>query len=572
MSQSWPVMADHDCQWPWKGLTGYSEILWITYRSLILKAINWTKPEKVWIICDTCPAGIGGLISQGDDWKTTQPAAFLSKKFTTAQCNYFTYEHKTLGVLECLLKWQDDLIGHHFHMVTDHKSLEFFQKKDHVNPHQMWWQQFFTWFSFNIMWVEGELNKVVDCLSWYHLYDGTPDEELAYSDLVTTDFCLDHNREDLPTNWFEEAKKLSTLGTKWAKETCLASMRFASIWKVTNTIKDCDIEALELRWSLRLLTKLMTTARSESNTPEKSLKSGKVRKPTTNKTLGEPTMNSPVMGTWKPMILGDHLPPDKPLCLKVESNKEFIEKVCDSYKKHMMFSKVLENISHHTMFELGNSGLLMLKNNDRNHTVYIPDIILGEKRLVETIINHAHRVVGHLGSYIMYDYIQKYYWWPTMHIDVSVFTKSCAHCQSSKSSKLWPARLLHTLPIPSRPWESIAMDFIRLFPEYNRFNYLWVVIDRLTSMVHLVPLQTTIKFIELTQSFIDNIVQLHGLPNSIVSDWDSKFTSKFWSEVQRLLGTHLKLSTLFHPQTDRLSERTIQTISQILPGHIVVIL
>ena len=108
------------------------------------------------------------------------------------------------------------------------------------------------------------------------------------------------------------------------------------------------------------------------------------------------------------------------------------------------------------------------------------------------------------------------------------------------------------------------MDFVGPFPESSGYDYLWVVICCLTSMVHLVPIRTTTTASELAQLYIQEIVRLHGLADSIVSDRDSKFTSRFWRETHRLLGTKLLMSTSFHPQMDGASERTIRSIAQIL--------
>jgi hypothetical protein len=108
------------------------------------------------------------------------------------------------------------------------------------------------------------------------------------------------------------------------------------------------------------------------------------------------------------------------------------------------------------------------------------------------------------------------------------------------------------------------MDFVGPFPESGGYDYLWVVICRLTSMIHLMPIRTTITASELAWIYIREIVCLHGLMENIISDQDSKFMSKFWHETHKLLGTKLLMSTSFHPQTDSASERTIHSIAQIL--------
>ncbi len=108
------------------------------------------------------------------------------------------------------------------------------------------------------------------------------------------------------------------------------------------------------------------------------------------------------------------------------------------------------------------------------------------------------------------------------------------------------------------------MDFVGPFPESDNYDYLWVVICRLMLMVHLVPIRTTKKASDLTWLYVHKIVCLHGLPETIVSDHDSKFTSRFWCDTHKLLGTKLLMSTSFHPQTDGASERAIHSVAQIL--------
>lgn len=107
------------------------------------------------------------------------------------------------------------------------------------------------------------------------------------------------------------------------------------------------------------------------------------------------------------------------------------------------------------------------------------------------------------------------------------------------------------------------MDFIGPFPESKGFDYLWVIICRMTSMVHLIPVKTTMKASELSWIYQREIVRLHGLPSSIVSDRDSKFTSKWWKELHKILGAKLLMSTSFHPQTDGQTERANRNVGQI---------
>jgi len=144
--------------------------------------------------------------------------------------------------------------------------------------------------------------------------------------------------------------------------------------------------------------------------------------------------------------------------------------------------------------------------------------------------------------------------------DIEKFCLSCKTCQMSKSSNQLKPGLLHSLPIPSHPWQSIGMDFVGPIPVCQGYDYLWVIICRLTNQSHLIPITVRTKTNELTWYYIHDIVCLHGMPESIISDRDSKFTA----ELHRALGTKLLVSTPFHLQTDGHSERVICSIGQIL--------
>lgn len=109
------------------------------------------------------------------------------------------------------------------------------------------------------------------------------------------------------------------------------------------------------------------------------------------------------------------------------------------------------------------------------------------------------------------------------------------------------------------------MDFVSGLPKTSASqDSIWVIVDRLTKSAHFIPIKTTHTVYKLAELYIKEIVRLHGVPNSIVSDRDTRFTSKFWKSLQENLGTRLKFSTAFHPQTDVQSERTIQVLEDML--------
>ena len=99
-----------------------------------------------------------------------------------------------------------------------------------------------------------------------------------------------------------------------------------------------------------------------------------------------------------------------------------------------------------------------------------------------------------------------------------------------------PARLLHPLPIPCKPWSNISMDFVEGLPRSRRMDVGFVVVDRLTTYVHFIALSHPYSASKVAVLFVQHVFKLHGMPNSIASDRDSAFTSIFWFELMRLQG------------------------------------
>ncbi|KAL4037954.1 hypothetical protein IC575_001557 [Cucumis melo] len=157
----------------------------------------------------------------------------------------------------------------------------------------------------------------------------------------------------------------------------------------------------------------------------------------------------------------------------------------------------------------------------------------------------------HPGSTKMYQDLKRVYWWRNMKREVAEFVSKCLVCQQVKAPRQKPAGLLQPLSIPEWKWENVSMDFITGLPRTLRgFTVIWVVVDRLTKSAHFVPGKSTYTASKWAQLYMSEIVRLHGVPVSIVSDRDARFTSKFWKGLQTAMGTRLDFSTAFHPQID----------------------
>ena len=127
----------------------------------------------------------------------------------------------------------------------------------------------------------------------------------------------------------------------------------------------------------------------------------------------------------------------------------------------------------------------------------------------------------------------------------------CLICQKIKSERRKEAGLTQPLDIPDWKWDSISIDFVVGLPRPRRGNdSIWVIFDRLTKSSRFIAVKTTWLVKQLAKIYVREIVKLHGVPRTIISDRDSKFLSHFWKELQEAFRTKLSLSTAFHPATD----------------------
>ena len=139
----------------------------------------------------------------------------------------------------------------------------------------------------------------------------------------------------------------------------------------------------------------------------------------------------------------------------------------------------------------------------------------------------------------------KNYYWPNLRDDVEQYVNSCMTCQQNKIQFHKEAGSLRPLPIPTKCWESVSMDFMTHLLESKGFDSIMVVVDRVSKMTHFVSTRDTSTAQEVGRLYFDKVVKHHRMQKSIISDRDPKFTSRFWRALWKKLGTELKMSTTF---------------------------
>ena len=142
------------------------------------------------------------------------------------------------------------------------------------------------------------------------------------------------------------------------------------------------------------------------------------------------------------------------------------------------------------------------------------------------------------------------YYWPRLRYEVELFVSTCLICQQDKIENKEPGGLLEPLPTPDHPWESVSMDFIYSLLNSDGFGSIFVVIDRYSKYGTLMVAPKDCTAEEAAKLFFKNVVKYWGLPRTIISDRDPRFTGRFWTELFKLMGSSLHFSSSFHPQTD----------------------
>lgn len=247
---------------------------------------------------------------------------------------------------------------------------------------------------------------------------------------------------------------------------------------------------------------------------------------------------------------------------RVQVSTELLQKVKDAYAHDEKCSDILTNPrQYHNHFTV-RDGLIHC-----NQQLYIP----ADNDIKSQLLREAHDTPtsGHVGVAKVVDLLTRTYYWPKLREDVKEYVSSCLACQSNKARNEPLAGLAQSIPHPARRWDQVSMDLITQLPRTREGNdAIVVVVDKYSKMLHCIPTTTTVTAPQLAKLFFNEVVRHHGLPSSIISDRDPRFTSSFWQQLWKQLGTRLAMSTAYHPQTDGQTERANRTIEEMLRAYV----
>jgi transposase InsO family protein len=206
------------------------------------------------------------------------------------------------------------------------------------------------------------------------------------------------------------------------------------------------------------------------------------------------------------------------------------------------------------------NGLLL-----RNGRLVVPTDSTDEA-LIADLIREAHDQISsaHPGQSKTARILAQRYYWPGLNTSVAQYIRNCHPCRRSHVPRDRTPGLLHPLPVPTRPWQHVTMDFKSFPKDKHGYDAAYVVIDRLSKQSISIPCYKTTTAKDMAQLYVSYVYRYRGAPQTIVSDRGPQFISEFWNEFCRILGIQLKLSTAFHPQTDGQTEVMNQYLDQRL--------
>jgi hypothetical protein len=197
---------------------------------------------------------------------------------------------------------------------------------------------------------------------------------------------------------------------------------------------------------------------------------------------------------------------------------------------------------------------------------YVPNDRTLQQQLLHAV--HDSPTGGHMGLSKTWARLSSTCWWPGMRAMIEDYVRGCQTCAATKPELRKPAGLLHPLPIPEKPWQVISIDFVGPLPRTpDHFDMILVVVDKFSKMAHFIATTSHATAKHTAKLLLEHVIRLHGVPEAIISDRGTQFTAKLFRKVWDQLGTDLRLSTAYHPQSDGQTERVNRELEQQLRWH-----
>ena len=565
-SQNGRKIGNFSREWGERQQRAFLELLGTFQKAPLLRHYDPKLPVR--LEADASDVALGGILSQlQKDTNKWHPIAFFSKQFKGAEVHYATPDKELMAIVECFKHWRHYIEGspHTIEVWSDHQNLQGFMRQPKINGRQARWLVYLTPYDFIIKHRPGLLNPA-DGPSRRPDYQAQIEPSRVQKDILASKLV-----ESDP-----KLSKTARLNSTKLYNTVIAQEELSVTQKdLCNTVK-CQLceavgpefinlpeaeratqrvnalrspsEGLEGQWALSTVKEAVGPY---SRTPIATVQvicamlqaedgeaghllelvrlQAVTRKEAKEATKGESPLVDETAEGLLDLILQSQ--GTDPLCIRLQ--------------------KELSTSSGRKGYSIGRKGLLYYK-----ERVVVPS----QKSLIQELLYlyHDDQFAGHWGIDKTKELLERKFYWPSLATDVREYVLSCQTCQNIAIPRHKPYGKLQPLPIPEGPWKEVSLDFItQLPPSYigtKEYDAILVVVDRYTKMAKFIPTTTDISAPEFAALFHENIELQYGSPRGIVSDRDTRITSKFWAEVCIYSLIKRRMSTAFHPQTDGQTE------------------
>ncbi len=444
---------------------------------------------------------------------------YWSRVLKSAERNYSPTEREALALKEALIKFQPYIEGEKILAITDHAALTWSRTFQNVNRRLLTWGTVFSAYpNLRVVHRAGRVHSNVDPIS--RLRRRIPFQNGPVSDgIASVDLRKPETYQDPMKNMYKELgdrfeEKLLSVGTRFvAHEECRAS----------DFAKDMGTIPFQLE-------------------------------------------NQAFVGELPFQSAQTHT-------LLVGISEDEVKEWREAYQEDVHYRSVLDSFKKSTahiapeypQYFYSDNGLIYFEDSNGNNRLCVPKSLRVQ---VMSMIHNTLTESAHSGYHKSYNRLATTHYWPGMSRDLQKYVSTCDICQKSKPRRHGPVGLLQPIPIPTRPFEVVSMDFIPELPESSGYNNILVIVDKLTKYAIFVPCSTTINEENTARLFFEHIIAKFGIPAQIITDRDPRWRNTFWKEVCKLMGMKRALTTAHHPQADGQTEVLNQGLEIALRAYI----
>lgn len=500
---------------------------------------------------DASVVGMAGIMSQPDKQGVWHPIAFWSRKFTETETRYGTPDQELFAIVHSFKHWRQYLDGawHTIEVLSDHANLQAFMRQEKINGRQARWCMSLIPFDFTIKHRAGKTNPA-DAPS--RLFEGHGDargsdilgplrDRLGEGPLVGREPVLGQpvlcgrlavtGSGLSPTSFADpipdRGRSLDVMDLINPKSQFGAAGRRS--WGAPpprcDALKDCTSKSAD--WAV--CEDLMSNQRVSQ-----VIVNALISRERDVHEMRDVRESADILAEIRRIQDGDPETQRRILSIREGATGSF---------------------------DMSTEGLVLFRGR-----FYIPPAEELKQALLR--IYHDHPLGGHFGVHRTTELLKQHFHWTGLDDYVKDYIAHCGICQGTAIPRHRPYGKLESLPIPSRPFTELTMDFITGLPQTifhdKTVDAILVIVDRFTKICLFFPVSTRMTADELAELFHNEVELRFGPPAGIVSDRGSIFTSKFWAKLCQLTQIKLRLSTAFHPQTDGQTERTNQVLEHYL--------